>query len=482
MKTLVRSAKAAWPDSLPLRIILLIAILLRAVGVLVNTEANDNHVAVASVMAFEHRIPQDSELWEAFQPKLYHATVALVFMAAVPLVPDLDRGYRVRIGQAVSGAAGVLTLFILLSFLQGLPLPSRALQLTFALVALNPQLFATSIQATNDAFGILFASIALVTGYRFFQTFRWQSFAVMAAAIALACLAKGNGLAAGIAVACAFLAALVHPSIPRRRLLGFVAVFLTVFAVLVPPLGGYLSRYLEGRSPFATNLERPAKLHFLEKNYDSEIRAEKIPAILVRRGIASVADGFLTFRLADMLRDPKITNDADPYPRHRTSFWSLLYGYAHSVHYPYWPPTWQTRNPAVLWLTRAILVLALVPTTLLAVGILRAIARTIAGTFRREPPAGWNAELLLATSGAGYIAFLMLYAYMYIDFGTMKALFIYPALPAYAVFLAREFARLDAGRSRPLRAIAFGGATALCVAYVADVTVLLLRLTTQLAD
>jgi hypothetical protein len=58
--------------------VLALAIVLRIAGAALNYEANDDHMAVVRIIAHEHRLPADDEEWEAFQPKLYHATVAAV--------------------------------------------------------------------------------------------------------------------------------------------------------------------------------------------------------------------------------------------------------------------------------------------------------------------------------------------------------------------------------------------------------------------
>jgi hypothetical protein len=445
-----------------IRAILALAVLLRVIGALVNTEANDDHMEVVMVIALDQRIPADDELREAFQPKLYHATVAGILR----VFPGLSQGARVRVGQAVSGVAGVLTLLVVLSFLRTLPLSPRVRLVAFALTAFNPQLLSASIQATNDALGILLISTALAAGYRFFRTFDLGPFAAMTAGVLLGCIAKGNGLAAAIAVVCAFVAALVHPAVARGRVLGYAAVFLVAFAAFVPPLGGYLTRYQDGRSPFATSWKPLPAPRLFEKNYDPDLRP----------GILSVVDGFLTFRLANMLEEPLLSNDGQIYPRHRTSFWSLLYGYAHSTHYPYWPETWQSNSAVVLWLTRGIWILALVPTLMLAMGVARAVVRTATDGLSRITPSAWNAEFLLATTAVGYLGFVMLYGYLYRDFSTMKALFIYPAIIPYVVCFARALEWADRRGRGPIQTIAYGSGVLLCVAYLADVTILLGRL------
>ena len=56
-----------------------LGIVLRVALSLVNLEANDDHVEVIRIMAFENRMPDFEEAWEAYQPKLYHVVVAAVW-------------------------------------------------------------------------------------------------------------------------------------------------------------------------------------------------------------------------------------------------------------------------------------------------------------------------------------------------------------------------------------------------------------------
>src|SRR6185503_15883563 len=58
--------------------------MLRIALALVNDEANDDHLSVVRVMAYESRIPEKDEFKEAFQPKLYHGTIAALFRILRP--------------------------------------------------------------------------------------------------------------------------------------------------------------------------------------------------------------------------------------------------------------------------------------------------------------------------------------------------------------------------------------------------------------
>lgn len=448
------------PHATVLKGILWLAILLRLAGVVLNTEANDDHLTVIKVMAYQHRIPADDEFWQAYQPKLYHGTVAAVFRA----LPPLGNSVLVRVGQAISCAAGIATLLILLSVLRSAPVPQRVQQLTFALTALNPKMIATSIEVTNDAFVILFATIAFSAGWRFFRSPDRRQFLLMTLGAALAGVSKGNGLAVSMALGGCFLAALCWPPAPRPRLLAYGALFVLFVGISVSIGGQYWSRYRSTGNPFTINEAYMPPPHFLEETF-------------VRRpGVTSVVNSFMTFRLVGMLQDPQITNDAAIYPPHRTSFWSAVYGSMHSIHYDYFPPSWQTHNAAVRMLLRAIFLLALLPTAALVLGVWSAVATPLRKLLQ-PPHRPSPEELLIGFGAAGYLAFLLTFAYHERDFGSMKPIYVFPGVLPFMLCAAGGFERLRTGKRAHLGRWAMASGTLLCVAYVLDEAALFMQLT-----
>jgi hypothetical protein len=289
---------------------------------------------------------------------------------------------------------------------------------------------------------------------------------MMAAGVVLACISKGNGLPVAIAIVGAFVAALLKPTVARSQILGFATLSLLVFVAIVPVAGEYWSRYQQTGNAFWISQEPSPPPHFLEPSYPKSKRL----------GITSVVSGYFTFRLLDLLKEPLVTNDPDVYPPHRTSLWSFVYGSAHSNHYDYYPQSWQSDSASVLWLLRTTWILALIPTALLALGVVRGTLRTAVAGLRRVASTDWSAEVLLAAAAAGYAIFLMAYCYKYRDFATMKPIFLYPAVAAYVAYYAREVDRLDRRGVGVASKVAYGSAILLCVAYVADTAILLIQL------
>jgi hypothetical protein len=85
----------------------ILGVVFRVAGAVVNTEANDDHMEVIRVLSKERRIPAPDEFWESFQPLLYHATVASALVA----LPELPPGRDTKVAQGISCIAGLMTLF-----------------------------------------------------------------------------------------------------------------------------------------------------------------------------------------------------------------------------------------------------------------------------------------------------------------------------------------------------------------------------------
>jgi len=453
----VRATAMVWALAVGLRVLL----------AFVNGSANDDHISVIQVIAYEYRIPADGELWEAFQPKLYHLSVALT-LRALPVLPTWA---QVRVAQAISCTAGVATLILVLAFLRTLEVSDRTRLATFALVALNPKMIATSVQATNDAFVILCVSATIFFGYRFYGDGSVRSFLWMTVGAVFAGIAKGNGLVVSIAIVCVLAALVLRPPrdgvLGRRRTLGFAIMFLVTFSATVPVLGEYWSKYEQQGTPFAVNQAPAPPPQLATKSY-------------VRRpGVTSVLDGFFTLKLIDMLREPIVTIGVEGYPPYRTSVWSLLYGETHSVHFDAWPPGWESRTTPVQWLARMILLLGLIPTGVLVMGFFRQLWAAARWVTTRVSGALPIQRLYLAVTATGYVAFVLLYSYRMRDFSATKIIFVYPAMLAFAACTAFELDRVASAVQPSVRRLVFANCAALCCAYVIDVLLLIEQLIVQ---
>ena len=311
----------------------------------------------------------------------------------------------------------------------------------------------------------------------------WRALFWMSGFAALAVLSKGNGLVVLLAHVCVFTAVLVrrtsHTAWPRVRLATAALLFVGVVISAAAAFGPYLDNYRDAGSPFAQNMKVPPLPHFFEKT------------TAYRPGLRSVADGIMTFRLGDMLREPSLVNrplhdlddptnyDVSGYPLHQTSLWSQLYGRLHFVHFDRWPRTWQSDSEIVHWIGRAALVLGLVPTAVLLIGLVREGRRSLmvlAGRAPSVPAAGAAGALLLTIAAFGSLGFSIVYALTMRDFGFMKAIYVFSCLLGFAWCFAQgcEWLRARTALEGPgMPAWFTGNVIALCAVYFLDVVALI---------
>jgi hypothetical protein len=443
--------------------VLAVGALLRLYLAVVNREANDDHLTVIRIIAFQHHLPRLREAWEGFQPKLYHVSVAMLWN----LSPWQSATARILIAQLVACAAGIATLYIVRAALirRGVSTPVRLL--AFALVALNPALIGLNAQATNDSFVIMFSTFALDRAVEFFRLGARRDFFLMTASVVLAALSKGNALVVFLAIAFTLVHAIMRreaiPGLSRRQVMALGASFVTIFLAFNVTLGSYRTNWEDTGNPFSINGDPAPMPHLIKRTY------------VYRPGVTSIVDAYFTFRFVDMLEHPTISNDPDVYSLHRTSLWSQLYGRAHLAHFAQHPPSWKNTSPPVLTVARLILVLALLPSALLLVGMLRAVAQVTMAAWKPGSRPGQTLDQeLLALTAVGFVAFIVVYSLRYRDFSTMKAEFLFPGLLAYVFFFADEVGRAATAYARQprLRQVAGWMFAALLALYVTDVVIL----------
>ncbi len=464
-------------------VVFVVAVLLRLVLATVNRESSDNHVDVIDYMAFEHTIPEYDRdrdwVKEAFQPKLYHATVAALLkidpfdMQSRPCVSEYP-GFSpqvIWVGQMVSAVAGILTIYVALRFLHLVGLSNRARFFTFSLVALNPALISINVQVTNDSFVILFGSLSLHWGYRFFRDFRFKDFVWMTAAATATAMSKGTGLPICVAIAAVFVIALARNAAdgtPRRATVlryavVFVVALLSSFTIIAPKVGTYWTQYRRYGSPFVTNRV-----------------AESFPRLFEPTdfggdpGVRSIAESIFTFRIIDLLKHPVTPSRddrSDEYPPHRTSLWSQIYGRLNFIEFETME-SWRPRSPIVMDIGRVMFVVALFPAALLVFGACTAIAR-VRSDLRRVRAHEW----LIGIAAAGYTAFLIALALRYRDFSFFKPIHAFAGLLAFLVPFGRAcerfHARFDGRMIARVGDVLLG---ALIVLYALDATLLAVRL------
>jgi hypothetical protein len=449
----------------PTLFIISFSAILRYSLAVVNREANDPHWQVIGIILDESRLPHAGETWESFQPKLFHWTMA----QGIQLL-GLHTGVAQTVfPQLMNTTAGMILLFCIVFFLRRLPISEPVRLWSLALIAFNPVFIATNAQGTNDAFVFLFAALATMTAIEYFRTNRLIFFIVMIIATILAGLSKGNGLVVLLALMGVWVLRMIIKGWKEGRffvLSSFALLFfwLLTYLLIVPYFGQYIERYEEQGSPFVTNL-----------------KADPLPSLFAssesgRSGVISFSESYLSFPILSLLQTPMITSQTiDIAPAHRVSLWAQLYGSANFAHFLQWPESWQSTTPFIIDIGRCIIVLGLFPTIAGALWFIIFWIRNLLdlllrGRFEEE---SWVHILILT----GYLAFVCLYAWEYRDFGTMKAIFIFPALISIVFFISGGleacFGRLQGAAMHILMQVGLG---VLVVLYILDIGDLILQL------
>lgn len=452
-------------------LILLIFIIsagLRLGLVVYNRESNDNHFPVIQFILNTYRLPDKADCWECYQPKLFHYTSA-EFLRLTGLI-HTNTSTKILAVELLNTAAGLITILVIGLFLYRLPGKTEFLKvLAFGMVAFNPKLIGINSQATNDTFAILFSTLALYCTYAYLQKKRLITFLLMLLFISLGISSKTNVWITAIAI---LLALLVKPWLEKQNriqilriafLFGVVTLALSIFN----PLNQYISNVRDYGSPILLNIERKPLPDLFK------------PTSAARPGILSIQDGFFTFKFIDLLRYPRIEN-GDIYSPTRTSLWTQLYGRANSVHFDNWPESWSTSGEQGFALSRAIYILALLPTAMLLMGAAMEILLVLKSLIKRDTDLAAATHFgLTALTFLGFILFIVLYAMEYRDYSVMKAIFIYPAMLAFPLLFMRASEWLNshlAERFRWVRTSFVVWMAALFVLYGADIVTLIAQL------
>jgi hypothetical protein len=399
-------------------LVFLLAAGLRGALAVFNREANDNHYEVIELILEGRTGLTMADCHECFHPKLfYYVCAAMIRAGGLANEPS-----RIVAGQLLNALAGMVTLGFVFVALNRLQLQPKWRLWTFALIALNPRLIAIHGQLSNDSFAILFGTGAIFLTLKLLQSPSLGLAVATQLVLSFALMTKGTTWVVAIAMVIVFLVrALLEESKQLSRL--FVVLY------LVTALNGWASVELAGYDfehyDIYANKGRWQPLYIWEKTQ------------VGRPGVQSIVDGYLTFRLADLLRDPQITNGVVIQQAHRTSVWTQLYARANFAQFEQHPRSWLTTNPNVMHVARCSIVLGLLPLLFLLVGLVRSgIGSLLAWRRWGVPQSNDYAGFFCALVCFGYIAFMIKFTADYRDFAAMKLIYMFPGVLPFAFVLA----------------------------------------------
>lgn len=408
-------------------IILILSIALRVALACANKGyANDDHLEISSLIIDKGKIPEPQDCWQCYQSKFYHYTVAKLW-SFFKIDDNMDRK---KLGQLVNALAGILTILICWLIIKKQPFRDSIKLVCFSLIALNPGLIAINSQATNDSFIILFGTIVLYSLYKLMAKPTVINFLVVILFSILAGLTKNNSLIILIGVIMVLILKIVSTKNYKFSLnkgyLGGLIIFIITTIPAVGYFGEYYGKYKKYGKPVVYNTPTGDIPHFFKKTN------------FARPGVQSIAGGYFTFRIFDMIKNPVITNDDKIYPLHRTSVWSQLYGRAHFIYFDFWPAGWQCTDPKMMSVGRVALSLALFPSLFLLLGIFMEFRVWSSLFFRRsldflKENNDWIFHIFLI----GNLIFIVLFTVVGRDYSFMKTIYILPGLLAMVIPMLR---------------------------------------------
>ncbi len=449
--------------------LILLSLVLRLALVLVNRQANDDHMEVINRILVSGTLPQKNDCWECFQPKLFHSTVALTIQGLG--LAHAGEDTKILVAQWINFLAGAVSLGVMARFIRGLPVKmDRIKPLSFALLALNPQLIRISSQATNDAFAILFSTLAIYLTTLFFQKPKAGTFLLIVLFISLGIASKTNTWVSAAAILLALLAWAWITKTGRGKALTYAVLFLVLvpFLSVIDPLTQYVTNTRVYGAPILLNMSKPPLPHWSEITYPHQ------------PGIISIRDGFFTFKFFSLLRNPLNWYIGNNLPSHRTSLWTQLYASANSLRFENFPPSWATTGGTGFTTLRAIFILALLPTAIFLFGAAIELFQVLVNFIQRKESIAENTAYgLFGFVFLGYILFIVLYALEYRDYTVMKVIFVYPGLLALSFLFIRGAEQVYKFCSRGGKwviPLIEGGISVLLIFYLLDIVSMIRQL------
>ena len=386
---------------------------------IVNRESNDDHAVVAHMIRNGGWLPPaSSACMECSHAKLYHYVLAAAF-EYVARTGETSR----MLGNLLNFVAGTVLLMLFYIYSRTLRCSPQVRVLALAFVSFNAALVGIFSQTTNDGFVILFSSLAIFSLARFLAGRQLKPVIAATVFAILAAASKASGWTIFVAGAAVLGVALIATDpLRRKRYAAATAVFILGFLFVVSLVHPYRQNIAQAHTPFVNDA------------FDTPVMKLEVP-----RPSTWMLQIFFTFRIVELLRVPYDDYEGGPYPLHRESLWSQLYGRMFFLRFD--QGIWRNVEPRLLDLGRLSLGLGMLPLAALLMGTAHVVRSTGRGLRSRglrwlTEQHDWQHLVYVGVVLAALIALLIQYHRLEWLFIWMKAIYLFPAiLSLFALFI-----------------------------------------------
>ncbi|MBI3784756.1 MAG: hypothetical protein HY270_15290 [Deltaproteobacteria bacterium] len=332
-------------------------------------------------------------------------------------IAELVHGQGLRMwGNLLNFLAGTVLLVAVYVYSRRLRSSSAVRILSIAFLSFNAAVVGIFSQATNDGFCILFSSLAILCLDRCLSEATLRPVIGATLFAILAALSKATGWIIFAVGAASLLLKLAAASADQRRAYTTAAaVFILGFLLVVPWVDPYRHNIAERHTPFVND------------EFEVPMLQVEVP-----RGDDWLPQIFFTFRIIELLRVP-FDDDfgKPPYPLHRESLWSQVYGRALFLRFD--NAIWNNPSPLLAWLGRWCLLFGLLPLSALLIGaakLLRSLWSTAAarGLLSSVRTNDWPPLFYLGVMVSAMVVLIVNYHRQWMLFTWMKAIYFLPVI------------------------------------------------------
>jgi hypothetical protein len=431
-------------------IVLLSAVFFRITLIVLNKDSYQNPAETAELILDKGILPLYNECGSCQTPKLFS-----VFLAEIHFLAGIDRIHLTTAAQLTNATLSIAVLILLYKLLKVMQISNTASLLVFSLAAFNPGLLKAGIQPANDMPVVAFSCIAAYSIFMYLRSNDRAYFFWMVLSTILAGLSKMNGLPMVLAV----LLGLSFFGISKRTA-SAAAAFLILYLLFVPLLGQYIQNIGVYGTMFRYDMDQQyPSIRMFEETYSD------------KPGVRSIMEGYLSFRLGDILRQPYVNDRLQGHGTlgHIHSVWSLIYGKALFLPFGEGPFNFTfigRESEGWLLIGRMALALGLFFFAALLAGAFSMVQRLIYGSNNAS-------DIALMMPIPVYLAFMIQFSIIYRGYDYIKEIYIYAMFLPVFVLVAKG---MDSFSNRYLREAGVVICIFLILVHIADSMFLILHL------